>query len=81
MKIKARTYVFGIVEWIRKHTPLLVIDIHKTITYTHWTYKLTCRHYMSTKNYLKCDIPVSRLLKISFDSLIENIVKGFKKTT
>lgn len=49
MKIKARTYAFGIVEWIRKHTPFLIIDIHKTITYIHWTYKLTCRHYMSTE--------------------------------
>lgn len=49
MKIKARTDAFGIVEWIRKHTPFLVIDTHKTITHIHWTYKLTCRHYMSTE--------------------------------
>lgn len=53
MKIKARTYAFGIVKWIRKHTSFLVIDIHKTITYIYWTYKLTCRHYMPTEKLFK----------------------------
>lgn len=31
------------------------------------------------KNDSECDIHVSKLLKSSFDSLIENVVKGFKK--
>jgi len=80
MKIKTRTYAFGIVGWIGKHTLFLV----RTFTKQSHTYTghinvlpdIIC----PLKKDSKCDSHVSKLLKNSFDNLIENVVKGFKKT-
>lgn len=81
MKIKIRTYAFGIVGWIRNTHHFLLQTFTKQ-SHTHTGHiNLLADIICPLKNDLRCDIHVSELLKTSFDSLIENVVKGLKNTT